>query len=109
MAGKKKLTIGEVDDRLAALHHRLTDISGAPPPGTGVLIADCLICIEAVMNKIEVQGLHDDAVVLGKLKDELQGATDDLKKLKETLEQIAAVAAFGAALLNTAASILPLL
>jgi len=68
-----------------------------------------MAAIEAVLDKIEVQGLHQDALVLGKLTDELQGATNELNELKATLEQIAAVAEFGAALLNTVASLLPLL
>jgi hypothetical protein len=106
---KKQRTIGEIDDQLTALHQRLSDAAGAPPPGTGLIIASCLAAIDAVLDKIEVQGLHQDALVLGKLTDELQGATNELNELKATLEQIAAVAEFGAALLNTVASILPLL
>jgi hypothetical protein len=106
---KKQLTIGEIDDQLIALHRRLSDAAGDPPPGTGLIIANCLAVIDAVSDKIEVQGLEQDAIVLGKLTDELQGATNELNELKATLEQIAAVAEFGAALLNTVASILPLL
>jgi hypothetical protein len=74
-----------------------------------LIIANCLAAIDAVLDKTEVQGLHQDAIVLGKLTDELQGATNMLNELKATLEQIAAVAEFDAALLNTVASIMPLL
>jgi hypothetical protein len=106
---EKQLTISEIDDQLTALHRRLSDAAGDPPPGTGLIIANCLAAIDAVLDKIEVQGLHQDAIVLGKLTDELQGATNMLNELKATIQRIAAVAELGAALLNTVVSILPLL
>jgi hypothetical protein len=62
-----------------------------------------------VLNQIIVQSLHQDAQILGKLTAQLKDPTNQLVQLKNTLRQLAQVAALGAPVLNTIASVLPML
>jgi len=103
------LTVGEVEDLLNSLYDRLSVALRDPPDGQLDAIVSALNIIEWTLDEIIKQDLHHDAVILGRLADELKGPTDQLVKLKNDLQQLAQVAALGAALLNTIGSVLPLL
>jgi hypothetical protein len=104
-----KKTVGEIEDLLTACFQRLSAALFNPPTGQAQNISDAMNIIQTVLNEMIVKGLHRDAQVLGKLTTVLTDKTAELVKLKETLKQMAEIAAFGAALLNTMASIIPIL
>ncbi len=103
------ITVGEVEDLLNGAYSKLSIALRNPPDGQLDAIVNALNLIEWVLNQIIIQGLHQDAQILGKLSSQLQNATDELVELKNDLTQLAQVAALGASLLNTIGSILPLL
>jgi hypothetical protein len=103
------ITVGEVEDLLNGAYKKLSIALRNPPAGQLQTIVESLNLIEWMLNQIIVQGLHQDAQILGKLSTQLTNATNQLNQLKNDLTQLAQVAALGASLLNTIGSILPLL
>ncbi len=108
-SASRSITVGEVEDLLNGAYSKLSTALRNPPAGQLQNIVDALNLIEWVLNQIIIQDLRQDAAVLGKLARVLRSATDQLNKLKDVLTQLSQVAALGASLLNTLASILPLL
>jgi hypothetical protein len=106
---RKSLTIGEVEDRLNGLYSKLSIALRNPPPGQLTAIVAALNLTEWTLNQIIIQNLHQDAQILGKLTTQLKDPTNQLVQLKNTLQQLAQVTAFGVSVLNTIGSILPLL
>ena len=102
-------TIGEIEDLLTGAYQKLSVALRNPPPGQGQNIVDALNLIEWLLNQLIIQGLHQDAIILGKLADQLKNATAQLTQLKAVLTQLQQVAALGTSLLNTIGSILPVL
>jgi hypothetical protein len=109
MAARRKKTVGQVEDLLKNLYQRLAQASKDPPSGQGANIGNAMNAVEWVLGQIDEQHLHHDAEMLRTLRHALDDATDKLRDLKATLKQMADAAALGAALLNTIASVIPLL
>jgi hypothetical protein len=107
--GSAKSTIGEVEDLLEGAYDSLSVALRNPPSGQAQTIVSALNLIEEVLNQIIIQKLHQDAVILKKLSEQLKNVTQQLTQLKNDLQQLSAVTALGTSLLNTIATILPFL
>jgi hypothetical protein len=108
-ARSRSVTVGEVEDRLNNLYDRLSMALRNPPDNQLDNILSALDDVEWTLNKIIIDELHRDAAIVAGLSAMLTGATQKLAARRTTLQNLAQVVALGAALLNTIASVIPLL
>jgi hypothetical protein len=103
------LTVGDVLMLLSNAYVEFSQALDDAPAPVAPLLRTAKSLVRWAQDQITEQELHSDAQILTKLTEQLKDPTGKLTDLKNTLQQLQAAAGVAADVLNTIASILPLL
>ena len=102
-------TVGDVAILLSDAYVAFSEALDDAPPELAPLLQSAASLVRWTQDQLETQGLHDDAQALQKLTGQLNDPTGKLAQLKNVLQELQQAAEVAAAVVDSAASLLPLL